>query len=310
MGKLSTFFYVLTKTLTSPFYYTDIIKARFSFSLKFFYFFFFLYALISTVVIIPKLLPLKNLILIIPSKLVQIYPSSLQITINKGQASTNVPEPYYLPLKDVEKIFTNDKVLGTQTSKIVNLLVIDTKASVEDFPKYQTAALLTKNNLVVYDDDTGGYKVLLLKDFPDITINRQLVQNSLFKINPFINTVANFVIPVLTIIIFFSIFLFYPSVKLFYLLFFALIAFLISKILSIPTPYKKCYQISMHLIIIPTTIWGVLGLFGLNISFPFLQTIVMAILAIIVFLAIKNNQEATGIPQPVQPPIPPQSSNL
>ncbi|OGG00131.1 hypothetical protein A2Y99_04825 [Candidatus Gottesmanbacteria bacterium RBG_13_37_7] len=301
MNKLATFFYVLKKTFTTPAYYSDILKAPFSFSLKFFYFFFFLYSLVATVFLIPKLTPLKKLVSVLPSRLEQAYPLELEVKFTKGEVTTNVAEPYYLPLKGMEKIFSGDKVLGAQTPNMENLLVIDTASSGEDFQKYRTFALLTKKNIIVYDDDTGGYKAVPLKDIPDVTINRQFVNNTLQQLNPVISKVANYLVPVLSLGIFLGLFLFLSSSKLFYLLFFSLIALLLGKILSFPLSYKKHYQMSIHLITIPTILFGILSLLKLNLSFPFLQTIVMIILTFIVLNTLKSKKSAK-VNQTAKPP--------
>lgn len=289
MGKLITFFHVFKKSFSSPAYYSDMLKTPFRFSLKFFFFYFFLYALAGTLFLVPKISPLKNYVLYFPSQLEKVYPNELEIQIVGGEVSTNVEEPFYLPLKDVEKVFSGNKVLGTSTPQFANLLVIDTRAAIEDFEKYRTVALLTKKNLVMYDNKSSGYKVTTFKDMPDMKINRQFIQDLLFKLNPIINNIANFLIPGLALLIFLGMFIFLPLLKFFYLLFFTLLILLIGKVISQPISYKNGYRIGMHLIIIPTTLFGIFSLFGFNVSFPFLQTIIMTALAIAVLTTIKGS---------------------
>ncbi len=301
MSKFKTFFYVLKKSLTSPSYYEDIIKAPFSFSLKFFYFYFFLYSLIGTAFIIPKLIPLKTLVLALPSKLEKIYPAALEIKIDKGQVSTNVVEPYFFSLKDMEKIFQDNDVLGAKTPVIRNFLVIDTKAIIEDFSAYETVALLTKNNLVMQDAENGGFRVYPLADVPNLTINQQMVKDLTRQMIPWVQKVVVYLVPFLALLIFLGLFLFFPFCLFFALLFYALLAWFLGKILSFPLTYKKAYQISIHLIILPTTIFGLFGFLSINLSFPFLQTVMMIIMTLIILQKLKKNQEKPS-PSQIKPP--------
>ena len=302
MKKLTVFFYVLKRSLTSPDYYAAIIKAPFSFSLKFFYFYFFLYSLIGTAFIIPKLIPLKTLVLALPSKLEKIYPAELEIKIDKGQASTNVVEPYFFSLKDMEKIFQESDVLGAKTPVVRNLLVIDTKALIEDFSAYETLILLTKNNLVIQDKENGGFRVYSLADVPNLTINQQEIKDLTRQMMPWVQKIAVYLVPFLALLIFFGLFLFLPSSLFLTLLFYALLAWFLGKILSFPLTYKKAYQISMHSIILPTTIFGLFSLVSINLSFPFLQTIIMVIMTTIILQNLKKNQGKTK-PSQINPPI-------
>jgi len=153
VGRIKAFFYCLKRTFTSPDYYADILKAPFSFSLKFFYGFFFLYALILTsFVTVRYLLPLGDLLKFLPDKLVEMYPSELEVTIKDGEVSTNVAEPYAIPLSRFEKILDElDKsVLGESVEKVENLVVIDTRGKIDDFSRYRTYVLLTKKPSFVY----------------------------------------------------------------------------------------------------------------------------------------------------------------
>lgn len=286
MNKIFTFLYVLRKTLSSPSYYSDVLKSPFSFSLKFFIFYFVLYALIGTGIFVPKyVLPLKDFLSFLPSKLEQAFPSELEIKIINGEVSTNVPEPYYLPLKNIERIFSEEADFQ-QTQGIKNLLVIDTGGSVENFHSYETIVLLTKKNIATGEEE-GGFRIVPLAKVKDLTVNRTLVKSLLSQLSPFLNAI----LPLSIITIFILLFIFIPPSKMFYLLFFALIILLVAKIFSVSISYVKSYQIGMHLIIVPTTIFGVLWLLGVSPSFPFLQTIILTIASFIVLRSIKNKKE-------------------
>ena len=278
--------------------YSEIVQLKFSSSLKFFFLYFLVYAVVATCVSVPRLFPLKSMILGLPAKLEQLYPEELEIKLQKGEISTNVPEPYYIPLEKV----LGDKPAETPTppSEITNFIVIDTNANVEDFPGYKTVILLTKRNIVTLDDN-GGYKVNELTSSENITINRQVVKTLISTISPFLR----YLFPALIFCILLGLSVFYPSGKMTYLLFFALIGLLVAKLMSVKLTFGKIYQIGLHLILIPTTIGSIAVLAGYPILFPFLQTIVMTVLLIIALSGIKRR--ALVLPAaPISPEAPKQ----
>lgn len=286
MQKTATFLYSLKQTFTSLSYYADVLRAPFSFSLKFFYMFFFVYSLVfTTFITIKYFLPLNDLISFLPKKLVEVYPRELEITIKDGHVSTNVSEPYRIPLEDIENMLNelHKRVLGQSTETIEYLLVIDTKSKIEDFLKYQTYILLTKNHLS-YINPNGNIETISLAKIDDFTINQGVVRNVVNLITPFLK----FVVPMLVVATFFFFLIFYPLTKLFYLLFYALVLLVIGKIVRFPLPYKKSFQLGLHLIVVSTALFSIADFVGFSPHFPFLQTIFLSVLGIIVLGRIKT----------------------
>ena len=77
-----------------------------------------------------------------------------------------------------------------------------------------------------------------------------------------------------------------------YLLSFATVAWIISKIMKAKLGYWKSYQVSMHLAPIATTIFGILLTFKLYPSYiPMPYTLVMTALAILVLSHIKSSSK-------------------
>lgn len=293
MGKLSTFFYVFKKTFTSTAYYGDILRSPFSFSLKFFYFYFFLYALIGSIVAVPKyILPLKKFVNIIPAQIEEIYPPELEVKIQQGELLTNVQEPYYIPFGTIEKAFQDNKTMSETKNELENFLVIDTKAAIEDIYNYKTLCLLTKNYFVYTDPSKKGeLKVESLKEIKDLTVNRQLIHDIVLKASPFLDLAQKTMVPGLAFLVFLFLFLFGASGKLFYLLFFSFVVLAIAKILSFSISYVKSYQIGLHLTVILATLFGLVQVLGIGIYIPFLYSLMMIILA---FVILKKQKEMTG----------------
>jgi len=278
MRKLQTFWYVLKNTFTSPSYYRDILKAPFNFSLKFFYFYFLFFSLFITCFISAAFIPLHSPLKKLPDTLTAAYPKELVITVRKGQASTNVNEPYAIPLSQFKSLF-NEKDIQTENKKdLKNLLVIDTKkGAIEDFNQYQTVALLTKNH-ISYIGRNSQIESQSLSELKDFSINKETVKNISSKVAVFIP----FILPMLILLVFIGTLLFLPFAKLLYLVFGAFLIWITAKILSRPLSYKKSYQIGLHLIIVVSTFFGILSLFTINLQFPFAQSLLLIILTLIV----------------------------
>ena len=287
MKSISTFLRSLIKTFTSPVYYKDILAAPFSFSLKFFLFYFFLYSIVvTTVVSMRVLLPLNTYVQAVVPEAAKIFPSNLEIKIKDGQASTNVTEPYYIPMESVTNLKNklNKKVLAAQSDKPRYLLVIDTKATINDFPRYQTALLLTKDS-VIYSIDGKAESVSLQEVKSDVVINTQLIDKVKTTLVPMINSLLYFLI----FAVFIFSFIFIPMFKFYYLLFFALILFILAKLFSYSLSYKKSLQIGLHLGVVSTTVFSILPLLKIRLTFPFLQTIFLIVLSVVILQTLKTN---------------------
>ena len=290
MGKIKTFIHVLKNTFTKPSYYKEILKAPFSFSFKFFIFYFFLFAIISTIFVsINFLSKTQSYIRNLPAMLIEAYPEELELKIKNGEVSTNVKEPFKITVKEVEKVFeeNKDNVLGAKEKDVENILVIDTSGTMEDFEKYNTAVFITKKN-IMYISDKGKYEIFPLSEVGDVTINRSMVEMVVGNLAPLLN----FVFPGLVLFVFIGTFVFIPIGKMTYLLFFALVLWIIAKLMKYVLSFGKAYQMGLHLIVITTTLFGLLSLFKVNITFPFFQTIILSILSIVILSKIRGNETA------------------
>ena len=208
----------------------------------------------------------------------------MEIKVVKGEVSVNVTEPYFISLKSAEEVFSKDKVLGAVYPSLENLLVIDTRANIEDIHKYKSVALLTKNYLVVIKDDRDRIESYSLSQVDNVTITKDTVSNLTNKIAPYLN----FFLPAAAISVFVGMFVFIPFGNLVYLIFFSLVLLVVAKIFSVSLKFAKAYQLGLHLIILPTTFLGILSLFGVRPDFPFLKTIAMLIFALVVFKKLKE----------------------
>lgn len=224
-----------------PLYYSEILNMNFGGSLKYFFKLSLLLALVGAVylsfVSIPKV---NSFISTFGDRVVEAYPAELEVRLKDGLVSTNVVEPYIIPLPKDE--FNADY----NKSNYENLIVIDTKSdlSLDKFNAYNTVVLLTKN--AVLTRDKGKITITELKGTSDLTINRDKLVYWVGKVTPFVKKLP-YIIPVL---VFTGLFLYF-AFSLFYLLFVALLVFIMGKIRKLGLSYKKSYQISLHAITLP-----------------------------------------------------------
>jgi len=198
-------------------------------------------------------------------KIIAHYPSELEVKVAKGQASSNVPEPYFIPLPS-----ENAKSVENSPK---NLLVIDTKDSfnLSDFNSYSTAVLLSKD-VLAYKDKQGKITIQSLDKFPDVTVNQAKVVEWAGVANAFLAKLVYF----LPLAVFFGVFVMYVVGKLVYLLFVSLLVMLLLKTKNLPASYSQAYKMSLHAITVPIVLGLLMALVGIH-QFLFLPTIILLV---------------------------------
>ena len=160
MKKVKAFLHIfLNSLIPNASYYRKILNTRFFFSFKYF---FFLIALLSSILIFnllnkyspPKIVHWFGQV----NKIIDQFPSDLNIIINDGFLTTNYNRPYF--------IWVNDN-----KNKLRLMLVIDESAYFEKINQYQSTALLTKTDLFIKQNNL--IKKIPLTSFETITINKE-----------------------------------------------------------------------------------------------------------------------------------------
>lgn len=280
INKLKRFFTVVWRSTTDFSYYKDIAKAPFSFSLKYLFFLNLIIGIVGGVIFAQTVI---RFIPEIPAKIEQakiiakeFYPNDLVVTINNGKLRTNVDEPYFIEFPADLNIDKN----------LFHLITIDTKASVEDIKKYQTAVLVT-NNALVFPDKNAGYRVQFLSDMKGYyTINNYVYNTIMSKILSYLNY-----LPYVAYILIFCMILIFPFFMAFfsvighlvYVSIMSIILWLIVKIIKIKASYGKIIQLSLHGLTIPIIISSFSQ--WLNISMPNLSYSLIFLLLMIVCLS-------------------------
>lgn len=194
----------------------------------------------------------------LPAEVVAYYPDDLEVTLADGVISTNKPQPYALPFPD--KLRSEDA-----DDEPTNLVVFDTDATfnVEAYKAYDTIALVTRDALVLEDND--GIKVVPTSDFKceegeqcTYTLTNDKLAFYMSKVEPF----TVYVLPILAVGMLLVLMLLYIF-GLLALLLTAALSYLILRIPGLPRlnfgqTYRLClYAVTPALLI--TTLLSVLN---------------------------------------------------
>lgn len=227
-------------SIYSPEFYRSLPGRKLSFSLKYYYVLGVALAIVFSAVTSFRALPLLAQFLDQAGQtLVAHFPEELAITIQDGEASTNVEEPYVLPLPDTLKTETERN--GKQAP--ANLLVIDTasQASVESWTAHDTFILITKRNIVAGDERGGRVQIEWLSDMPNVVIDRTFVQS----LRGDLQAVGKWLSPLVVFGTWFA-FLVVWTLTLIYLVFGGVLAWLIARARKMPVSYGAAYRMALH----------------------------------------------------------------
>lgn len=188
-----------------------------------------------------------------------LYPAELVLTLSGGELQTNVEEPYVFPLPPgweaamvASRENDEDKYDEEDGVSVQHILVIDTNATVEDYPQYETAVLLTKTAAVARDNN--ALKVMLYSEFQKdgtspIILNREVYDEVTAKALPFLDF-----IPVIILCMVVAGLLLLPWFGaafgvlgyLLYLLVFTLLAWAIAAVMSRKFTYRDLYVLGFY----------------------------------------------------------------
>ena len=285
MKKIATYQYVLWKSMSSLTYYQDVVKTRFRFSFKFYWAFSMMLGILLSISILAGIFPsINSFATNFSSKANQMYPKDLAVTVKNGEITTNVTEPFSIPLPaDLQ---------GNLSNQFKYILTIDSKAKTDDFRSLQSLILVTKNSLIFADRDTS-LRVIPLSELGEFTLDRANFAAFVGKITPFIKWLPVFFI--LAVVFIFLILL--PVVKLIGHLGLSLILLILAKVMKIHLGFKKIYQIGLHALVLPTLIQLLMVSFGMAVPIPFFDSIVFLLYALVILASFNeaNNSPVTQL---------------
>lgn len=196
-----------------------------------------------------------------------LYPAELVVTIKDGNVSTNVREPYAIELPPKWRELASKE----ETGAAPHLLVIDTRARAEDFPKKNTFILLTKQSIVI-PDENDTVKFYSLKDVGNITITKQLYTKVISNVLPYLDLLPTIATVGIGCIILFLPFLFAGVTLLGYLLYLLVavgILWIIAIVIKAPRTYGDLYWLSMYGLTLPICYRLLEVIFRFHVNFLF-----------------------------------------
>jgi len=216
-------------------YYNDVIKARFSFSLKYFFVFYFLLSILGSLVFTLRTKPLlERLVSSTVTDLESSYPEDLVLEFTKDSlAVSGVEEPFSFP-------FSSALETEALSEEYDSFIAIDTQS------QDNRAAMVTLNSkdfTLLYPD--GRKQTTNYSDIePNVTLTKSLVREQL----PVIQAAIQEIFTVLPFVIFFINAVFTPLLMLGVLLILSGFVYLAIQFGKREISYKKVYQLSLHTI--------------------------------------------------------------
>lgn len=259
------FFNTVKNSIYSPVFYKEIPKSSFWRAYGYFSLLILIFAIIRTIIFTPTVFNFRDMLKVWVEQGASYYPEELEVTLENGQARSNVKEPYFIPVPGGAQMF-EDKPLS-------NLIVIDTVTpfSASAFNKYDTLVWLSKD--AVFYKNNNEIRAADLTQIKDpITINKKLVNDFVAMVVPWFVYVG----PVLIALVFVGLYIFYNS-TLFYLLILSLGILLLSRIFKWGLSYGQSYKVGIYAItagIFVNTGFSITEQWTTISSFPFLFSII------------------------------------
>ncbi|MFH0890833.1 MAG: DUF1189 family protein [Candidatus Liptonbacteria bacterium] len=239
------FIQAFKQSFYSPRFYRELRDKNFWFSLKYFYSLAVILAFVSTIVVSIDILPSIKSFMAEVEPYLRKYPADLVVSIKSGKASTNAAEPYFIATPEWlcggGELSQQENICQTK-----NFLAIDTKNpfSLEKMNEYNAFAWLTADSLVINQD--GEVKINSLAEVPDTEINKQFMDEIAAKAGNISKKAVPIVLPVATLLLFLGMIIYFS--KLIFLIFGALIVWIIGRVKKVEIDYGYAYRIGLHAI--------------------------------------------------------------
>lgn len=215
----------------------------------------------------------------IRTKVLAVYPDELVLNFQNGQMTSNVEEPYSIPMpKDFE------------VKEPKNLIVINTRGTItaDDFSRYDTAAILGGDAFWSYDAQKDKIEIQKFSQYSkgSFVVNKQKVTewtDLVLKVGEIVVTVLLFFLPLLLFVLFWFGYLIY-------LLFGAIIIWIVAKLRRVDLTYGQAYKLGLYLLTLPI-IYSALTMGPLSgFKIPFGFTIILIIVTYINLIPTKTEE--------------------
>lgn len=203
------------------------------------------------------------------SSMVNSYPQELEVKIQNGKVTSNVKEPYFIPIPEY-------MTSGT-SAEYKNIAIIDTKTpfSASQFNTYKTLSWVSSDTVFILGDNKGQIRTVDLSKTSDFIINKKIVNSFVEKFSPFLKLLT----PIVVVSVFFGI-LFLHLLRFVYLFFLALLLKLLFNLLKQPKSYGESYKIGLYAMTAGTLFELLIGFIkfpGIPLAFTVITIIIVAI---------------------------------
>lgn len=261
----------IQKSIYGPEHYQAILTQPLRASFKYFAALALLLTVFLTIISsIPLIMNANVFVHEFPAKFFAYFPDELEVTVVNGVVSSNVAEPYFLPIPT-----ELSAAMGSKKGTLTNIAVIDTATpfSLDQFAAYKSALWIGRDQMV-YVDDGGAIKIQPIEKTFNYVLNETKLRGIESRMSPYYAYVG----PLIVLAIFLVLAVGFAS-NIIYLLFGALIIMLVGRILKLRLSYRKAYQIGLHAITLPLLIDAMLAMSSLAfIRVQFAPTIIMLLI--------------------------------
>lgn len=263
---MMNFFRDIKNSIYNPAYYQTVRQQSFTSSLKYFAKLSVLVACIASIIPIVGILGVlifkQDTLVQARMGIINAFPQELSIHVQDGKLSTNVDEPYAIPMpriiRELEQTQeqSQDSAQGMPSGSMPeNLVVINTKKPIEigDFETYHTAAIVSSDYVGIYNQDRGKVELQSLGDIREThTLDKPMFEILVNKVWKFVFILGM----VITALLPFFFFLFFFVGHMVYLVFGALIVWLVLRLMHQRTDYAEAYVLGLHLITLPLLLYA------------------------------------------------------
>jgi len=216
----------VTDSIWSPGFYAGITTVTFGSALRYFCAF----ALLLVVIrLVPFVVGGVVLLPLLTTGLADLYPPDLELRVTRGVVTTNVSEPYFIPMPDYVALADGPR----------NIAVIDTQTppSLAQLDEYQAAAWIHSDAVYVRGEIAGELVPLPIDEDADLVIDRKTFDGYVADAQPWILVLGGVGLVAALVALYASFML-----RLLYLLAAALLIFGLARMLRYPWSYAESYK--------------------------------------------------------------------
>lgn len=279
-----TFVYTFIKSIFNLQYYNDIMKAKVSFSIRYYLMLTLLlslgYAVVTTTntgpVVIEKYYEVRN-------EALKYYPDDLSIIGEDGVVTTNQGDPYFFPLpKEIE--------LG-DGEMLKNAIVFSKQGTIEDIFNYESFALVNSKN-IIYRSSPGTNNKLEIEPTKNLG-NFTFTKADLEKAAQYVDTYIKYTYAIIGVSVFIAFALFMLLWIMTGNVILSAIMTVASKLMNKKLPFEKAFQIALHTATLPLIVGALIDAFGIWMPISFWFSGLHFLLALIIILNLKEEAQTS-----------------